>query len=193
MTRFYGLTGGIGSGKTTAAEIFAGFGVPTLDLDALGKTILENDPAIMDKLALVFGQKIFDQHGIIDRQCLAQIAFSTAANTAKLNSIMHPEIQGAEAQWRRQQTAPIAIIEASVLIESCGTSRMDGVIVIMARENIRIQRALSRGKHSKQQIMAILSRQCSDEDRRHAADVLIDNNASLAELESQVQHFLRNQ
>jgi dephospho-CoA kinase len=184
-SKFYGLTGGIGSGKTTAARMFSNLNVPTLDLDKIGHKLL-HEPSIQNKLQNAFGEDIMANQ-VIDRAKLAAIAFQSEANTQALNLIMHPAIQAYEATWRNQQTVPFAIIEASVLIESGGLERMHALIVVMCDKDIRLQRLLKRGKQSQAQILNIMQRQCSDEERLQYADYILDNNSDLQHLEQQVK------
>ncbi len=184
-TRFYGLTGGIGSGKSTTAQLFADLGVPILDLDKLGHTALtQND--VKAKLIQAFGESILDGNEI-NRGKLAKLAFASQENTHALNQIVHPAIQQLEQLWRKKQTAPYAIIEASVLIESGGKKRMHGLIVVMCSQAIREQRLIARGTHNQEQIQAILQRQCSDAERLQHADYILDNESDLQHLEAQVE------
>ena len=184
-TKFYGLTGGIGSGKSTTAQLFADLGVPILDLDKLGHTALtQND--IKAKLIQAFGESILDGNEI-KRGKLAKLAFASQENTQTLNQIMHPTIQQLEQRWREKQTAPYAIIEASVLIESGGRKRMHGLIVMMWSQAIRERRLIARGTPSKEQIQTILQRQCSDAQRLELADYVLDNEADLQSLAAQVK------
>ncbi len=184
-TRFYGLTGGIGSGKSTAAQLFADLGVPILDLDKLGHTALaQND--IKAKLIQTFGKSILDGNEI-HRGKLAKLAFASQENTQTLNQIMHPAIQQLEQMWRKKQTAPYAIIEASVLIESGGIKRMQGLIVVMCSQAIRERRLIARGTHNQEQIRAIIQRQCSDTERLKHADYILDNESDLQHLAAQVE------
>ncbi len=184
-TKFYGLTGGIGSGKSTTAQLFADLGVPILDLDKLGHTALtQND--IKAKLIQAFGESILDGNEV-NRGKLAKLAFASQENTQTLNQIMHPTIQQLEQRWREKQTAPYAIIEASVLIESGGRKRMHGLIVMMCSQAIRERRLIARGTPSKEQIQTILQRQCSDAQRLELADYVLDNEADLQSLAAQVK------
>ncbi len=188
-TRFFGLTGGIGSGKSTVLKIFADHGVPTLDLDQVGKDMLYK-PSVLKSLVEAFGTEILNRDQSINHKKLAQIAFANSGNTVILNTIMHPAIQEYERTWRKKQTAPIAVIEASVLIESAAYKRMDGVIVVMAELNTRRQRTLRRGNHTTQSLEPIIQRQCSDRDRLRHADYILHNDADLAALTTAVETLL---
>ena len=191
-TNFYGLTGGIGAGKSTVAKIFAELGMPVLDLDKVGHQLLETDKQLQQALCQTFGQGILQPDGSINRQVLAQQAFANAANTTKLNKLLHPRIQSIEQQWRNQQTATLAIIEASVLIESGGVQRMDGLIVVLAAMHTRRQRVLKRGKQDEAAFETIVQRQCTDVDRISAANFILYNDTDIPTLQKEVQQLYRN-
>jgi len=181
-----GLTGGIGSGKSTVAGIFAGLGIPVLDLDKVGQTVVQTGSAGLEQLVDAFGANILNHDGSLNRKALAQYCFQDAARTAKLNAIMHPLIWQAEENWLSQQHDDYVIIEASVLLESGSAGRMDAVIVVLADLALRRKRVLARGDFSTEEFDAIVARQCSDRTRREAADFMIINEGSLAQLRQQV-------
>jgi len=187
-TRAIALTGGIGSGKSTVAKMFADIGVPVLDLDAVGRELLES-ATIQSALVNDFGSDIQDEQGGIDRKLLAARAFSDVKQTARLNAILHPEIVAYEQQWLKEQRAPYAIIEASVLLESGGASRMDGVIVVLANQTLRKERVLARGKQDEAMFDKIIERQCDDNTRRKHADYILQNDGSLESLQQQVMQL----
>ena len=184
--RCLGLTGGIGSGKSTVAKMFAALGVPVLDLDRVGHQVMADDAVVKRQLIDAFGEGIVDAAGNIDRKTLAARAFVSAEATQQLNAIMHPAIRDRERQWLAAQQAPYAVIEASVLIESGGADRMDRLLVILADMELRRQRVLSRGEMSKERFGDIVARQCSDELRLQYADDVIRNDRSLDALKEQV-------
>ncbi|GAV20867.1 dephospho-CoA kinase [Mariprofundus micogutta] len=181
-----GLTGGIGSGKSTAASMFAEQGIPVLDLDQVGRDLLAPGSAAVQQIQDAFGITFVLADGPTDRKALAAHCFADAAKTARLNAIMHPLIWQAEEQWLDRQQGEMAIIEASVLLESGGAGRMDAVIVVMAEERLRLQRVLRRGLQDEHQFHVILKRQCDDQQRVEQADYLINNNGSLSALRDQV-------
>jgi len=189
MTKFYGLTGGIGSGKSTVCSMFNALGVPSLDLDQVGKLLLTQDKQLQQQLIQTFGVEICNASGTIEPKKLAALAFLTQQSTQQLNATMHPAIQRYEVLWRRQQTSSYAIIEASVLIESKGTSRMDGLIVVFANLSLRKSRVLSRGKQNESIFESIIQQQCSDGQRKALADYIIHNNDSLTNLQLQVSEL----
>jgi len=185
-----GLTGGIGSGKSTVAELFGSLGVPLLDLDGVGHQVTAGDKEVQAKLRRLFGDGICSSDGAIDRKRLAGQAFASEVATAKLNAIMHPAIWAREERWLSGQTAPYVLIEASVLIESGAAERMDAIIVVLADRGVRRKRVLSRPNAiSDEMFDAIVDRQCDDETRLKVADYVIDNNGSLAELRAKVERL----
>ena len=186
MSLFYGLTGGIGSGKSTVAGFFDMLGVPTLDLDQVGKTLLAEDATLVEQLVASFGTSIVGNNNQLVPAELARIAFSSAENTQTLNGIMHPHILAYETRWRAKQTAVFCVIEASVLIESAGVSRMDGLIVLLADEELRKQRVLQRNKQSLAAFENIVAQQCDDGERIRLANYVLDNNDTLPRLEQEV-------
>lgn len=191
MPRKIGLTGGIGSGKSTVAAMFAELGVPVLDLDRVGHAVAAPGTPGLQQLIDAFGADILHQDGSLDRSLLAERCFCDPLQTGRLNAIMHPLIRAAEQQWLQAQSAAFVIIEASVLLESGGAERMDAVIVVLADHEIRRARVLARGDRSPEQFEAIVARQCSDEERRAAADYLMINNGSTEALRAQVERIHR--
>ena len=179
-----GLTGGIGSGKSTAIQMFAQLGIPVLDLDEVGSALL-NHKSVQDDLQKTFGDSVV-KNGVVQKKELANIAFSNAKQTANLNQILHPKIQAYEQQWLEKQSSEYVIIEASVLIESGNAERMDALIVVMADEAVRKARVLARGKQDESMFERIVKSQCDDDTRLLMANYLLDNNGDIKALEKQV-------
>jgi len=180
-----GLTGGIGSGKSTVANMFSEFGIPVLDLDEVGKH-LTSQPNHLAMLVNTFGDRILRGDGSLDRYELAHICFSDAEKTKHLNRIMHPPIWDAAETWLIHQHACYALIEASVLIESGGVSRMDDVVVVVADERIRRERILASRDMNAAHFDTIVQRQCNDDIRCATADYVIRNNADLSALHTKI-------
>ena len=158
-----GLTGGIGSGKSVVAAMFSELGVPLLDLDAVGRHLLQSQPAVVDRLVEAFGPEIRTISGEVDRARLAKLAFASQAATRRLNGIMHPLIRVEEDRWAAQQSGEYCLIEASVLIESGGAARMDAVAVVLADTALRRQRVGRRGSPSVELFDNILKRSGSND------------------------------
>lgn len=182
-----GLTGGIGSGKSTVAGMFVELGVPVLDLDQVGHESLAADD-VCAQLVQAFGEDILKIDGLIDRKKLAEKAFSSEKATAAINAIEHPAIWLRAEKWLASQTASFVVIEASVLIESGSAGRADAVVVVLAGKNIRRRRAISRSDFIDESMFAsIVARQCSDAERLQAADIIIRNDRDRQSLRVQVE------
>ncbi|MDQ6993299.1 MAG: dephospho-CoA kinase [Mariprofundus sp.] len=187
QSRCIGLTGGIGSGKSTVAKLFCALGVPVLDLDQLGHWLTEPGGEGLDALKTAFGEHICHADGSLDRKGLADYCFADPERTKQLNAVMHPLIWQQEVCWLAAQQADYVMIEASVLLESGGASRMDKLMVVLADQEVRLQRVLKRGKQGALAFQAIVSRQCDDQLRRAKADYIIDNNGEITTLHKQVR------
>ncbi len=186
MTARIGLTGGIGSGKSTVAAMFASWDVPVLDLDQVGRE-LTAQADVVQQLAACFGNGIMNDDGKLNRKALARRVFADAEALQRLNRLLHPLIWQREAQWLAQLDAPFAVIEASALIESGGIARMDAVIVVLADAALRRQRVVARGYPDIALFNDIIRQQVDDEQRMAVADYRIDNQGDLTALEVQVR------
>jgi dephospho-CoA kinase len=187
VTVAVGLTGGIGSGKSTVASMFADLAVPVLDLDAVGRQLTEPGEPGLQALVACFGREILRGDGTLDRPRLAALCFTDPKQTARLNGVMHPLIREEEQRWLQRQSSPYALIEASVLLESGAASRMDAVVVVLADREERRRRVLARGRQSEALFESIIARQCDDARRRKQADYVLENNGSQEALREQVK------
>ncbi|MFC1536290.1 dephospho-CoA kinase [Pseudomonadota bacterium] len=181
-----GLTGGIGSGKSTVASIFCSLGVPVLDLDLVGQQVTASNPEVLERLVKRFGREVLDGDRL-NRKRLAEICFSSREKTKQLNDILHPLIWQKMDEWAKEQKTDYVIIEASVLIESGGCDRMGATIVVEADMPDRRQRVLSRGMQTARLFESIVSIQCSDEARRCHADFTIRNSGTVEALKEEVE------
>lgn len=186
-----GLTGGIGSGKSTAAAMFAAHHVPVLDLDQVGRAVVQPGSQGLAAIAREFGLDMLQEDGQLDRQKLARHCFSDSRETHRLNAILHPLIRDYEQDWLERQQASFVVIEASVLIESGEAARMRELIVILAEVGLRKARVLRRGM-DETLFGNILARQCDDARRTSEADYCLFNNGSLAELQCQVDQLYQS-
>jgi len=170
-----GLTGNIGSGKSTASKIFTILGVPVFDADYHAKTLL-NDPVIKSKLGGIFGNSIFLDDEI-ERKKLASIVFNDKAALVKLNSVIHPAVREKFEQWTAENSRkPYLIYEAAIIFESGFNQQLDQMIMISASEEIRIQRVMRRDEASKEMVWSRMKNQWSDDKKCSLADFVIFNN-----------------
>lgn len=172
-----GLTGGIGSGKTTVAQIFKSFGVPVYNSDERAKHILVNDKTVHQPLKEVFGEAVFINN-IPDKQKLAKVVFSHKEKLKQLNAIIHPKVGEDFEAWKNAQNAEVVLKEAAILIESGAYKSVGKIIVISAPKAVRIKRVIDRDKVSEKEVLQRMSNQLTDEERLKYADFVIDNSGT---------------
>ena len=172
-----GLTGGIGSGKTTVGRVFRTMGIPVFEADAEGRRLLVNDLRLKHAVVERFGASVLKEDAI-DRAALASIVFQNAAALKDLNALIHPAVRAAFDRWTSEQGPPYVIMEAAVLAESGGHRTMDRIVVVSAPEAIRIQRVMERDGVREDAVRARLANQVSEAERLAIADHVIHNDDS---------------
>lgn len=190
-----GLTGGIGSGKSTVAAILAEHGFPIIDADKIAREVVEPGQPALAELALTFGEDILNEDGSLNRQALANVAFRNEENRQALNNITHPRINArteelfAEAEAAGKEAA---VWDMPLLVDQGYQDRVDIVIVVDVDAETRLKRLVeSRGLDEADARRRIAS-QIDDETRRKAADFIVDNNGERAALEPQVKEIIKN-
>ncbi len=184
---YLGLTGGIGSGKSTAARMFADLGAIVIDADAIAKEVLEPGQVGYESVINNFGEEILDSSGNVDRVVLAGKVFGDTTKLKELEEIVHPAVATKVAEIRESLPAgAIIIYDTPLLIEKSLQQQFDQVIVVLAPEALRTQRLLARGL-AQNDIIVRMSNQATDEQRREIANYVIDNSSSLVELREEVQ------
>ena len=184
---YLGLTGGIGSGKSTAARMFADLGAIVIDADAIAKEVLEPGQVGYESVVNNFGEEILDSSGNIDRVILAGKVFGDTTKLKELEEIVHPAVANKVAQIRESLPAGSTIIyDTPLLIEKSLQQQFDQVIVVLAPEDLRTQRLLARGL-AQNDIIGRMSNQATDEQRREIANYVINNSSTLMELREEVQ------
>ena len=189
-----GLTGGIGSGKTAVSEQFQRLGINIIDTDIISRELVNHNPAVLKKIVETFSDKVLDSNGAIDRKKLAQIVFSNKEQKQQLENVLHPAIRNEVNQQIQSfsllNTPPeYIIIVIPLLLETGFTDLIDRIIVVMAEENIRVERIKQRDNRTMGEIHAIISSQVNDDNRIRAADDIIENNNNIKVLESQVRQL----
>jgi dephospho-CoA kinase len=172
-----GLTGGIGSGKTTVGRIFRTMGIPVFEADAEGRRLMAHDAALQRSIVERFGARVVNENGI-DRATLAGIVFQDTEALKELNALIHPAVRAAFDRWAREQRAPYVMMEAAVLAESGGHRTLDAIVVVSAPEPIRIRRVMQRDEVPEEAVRARLANQVSEAERLAIADHVIHNDDS---------------
>ena len=186
-----GLTGGIGSGKSTVAALFAAHGVPIIDADAIAHEITLPGTAATTQILQTFGPDIADTSGGIDRQRLAQRIFNDRKERERLEEILHPLIRAEMQRRQTALTAPYCLLVIPLLYEASQRDLVDRVLVVDVDESMQISRVAARDGRNEAEIRAILSTQADRAQRLSMADDCITNSGNLAELQSQVEALHR--
>ena len=187
--RIIGITGGIGSGKTTASEYLKSRGFHVIDADRIGHEIMQPGMPILIELSMVFGEDILSDNGVLNRKKLAEAAFADPQNKKMLDSITHKEIF--EEIRRRMdvlsdQGVKIVFLDAALLFETGLENTCEQTWLIDAEEEIRINRAMDRDGSTRDQVMARLKNQMSSEEKRKRASHVVDNSGKLEQLYKQL-------
>lgn len=186
-----GLTGGIGSGKTTVADLFATHDVAIVDTDVIAHRITAPGGAAMPLIAQAFGPQFVAPDGSLDRARMRALVFSDDAARARLEAITHPLIRAETEREREASAGPYVVIVVPLLVES-GTwkSRVERVLVVDCSVETQIARVMRRNAFSREQVLAIIARQATRDERLAAADdVIVNDNAPLEQLTQQVQRL----
>ncbi len=170
-----GLTGGLGSGKTTVAHIFEVLGIPVYYADAASKRLMNDDEKVKAAVQNAFGKKVYPE-GKLDRKYLAEIVFKDEKKLELLNSIVHPATLRDADEWISKQTAPYAIKEAALIFESGSHQNLDYVIGVKAPLHLRLQRAMKRDNISHEEAMARINKQINEEIKMRLCDFIIIND-----------------
>jgi len=185
-----GLTGGIGSGKTTAAKRFGALGARVYHADEVSRHALDPCSDCYSKVIAEFGMDVVQDDGTIDRRKLGEIVFADEGKRRALNEIIHPYVidellSGAERDLRNDPNG-IAVFEVPLLFESGMDSQMDANILVTCKEETRIQRVMERDELLREQVLARMRAQMPEEEKRLRADYVLDNNGTHESLLHQV-------
>lgn len=175
MAVMIGLTGGIGSGKSVVAKVFATLGIPVFNADDEAKRIMQSSTEIKTKLIEQFGTDIYNAHGL-DKEKLASIVFNNSFQLQLLNAIVHPVTIQAAKDWAAKQTSPYVIKEAALIFESGAADGLFKVIGVTAPISIKIHRVMQRDGITKDQVDARMRNQISDTIKMRLCDYVIENN-----------------
>ncbi|GGH65390.1 dephospho-CoA kinase [Filimonas zeae] len=170
-----GLTGGIGSGKSTVAGIFKVLGIPVFDADAAAKEIMAKDEELQQAIMRTFGDEVY-AGGQLNRKLLAGIVFNDAFKLEQLNALVHPATIKAAEQWMQQQKTPYAVKEAALFFEAGTATDLDYVIGVFAPKPLRIHRVMKRDNVTREEVLARMSRQIDEDIKMRLCDFVVENN-----------------
>ncbi len=176
-----GITGGIGSGKSTVARMFAALGVPVYDADYWARWLIQHNEALRQRIVELLGPNAYDADGLYNREYVANIVFNDTEKLAVLNARVHPVVEAHSRQWHDAQCragAPYTLKEAALMIESGSHRYLDALIVVTAPEPLRIQRVVQRDGISEEAVRARIRNQMPEAEKVAAADFLIVNDGA---------------
>ncbi len=182
-----GLTGGMGSGKTTVANFFMELGVPVYIADTAGKELMNENAELRSKIIALFGERAYSNN-VLDRKFIADQVFNSSEKLQQLNSLVHPAVEKDFQQWKLSQNSPYVIYEAAILFETGGYKKCDHVILVTAALDDRISRLQDRDQSSLEEIEARIQHQWSDEKKRKLSDFEIINT-NLSTTKDQVRNL----
>ncbi|MFC1932072.1 dephospho-CoA kinase [Chloroflexota bacterium] len=192
MTKVIGLTGGIGSGKSTVSQCLAELGAVILDADKVGHEVFKPNTEAWCDVVATFGKEILTPGGEVDRKRLGEIVFSNPEALLRLNQIMHPrmyDMMKAQIEEYRRQGVDVVVIEVILLIEANWTSLVDEVWVTVASEDTVIKRLKHQRGLDEEQTLARIRSQLPSEERVKHADVVINNDGDLDEVKAKVKEL----
>lgn len=172
--KILGLTGGIGSGKTTVAGFFKDLGIPVFIADHEARRIMEEDTEVKAAIVELLGNEAYT-NGLPDRKFIASQVFNDKARLEQLNAIIHPVVAGYFENWKKKQDAPYVVYEAAILFEKGGYKKCDFNLLVTAPLQEKIKRLQERDSSSPEEIEARMSHQWTDEKKAEYADFVIEN------------------
>ncbi|WP_299522621.1 dephospho-CoA kinase [Winogradskyella sp.] len=170
-----GLTGGIGSGKTTISKYFESYGIPIYIADKEAKALMNRSKVVRRKLIQLFGQSAY-KNGALNREYLATKIFSDKSLLSKMNAIVHPRVASHFKRWLKKQDAPYVIKEAAIIFENDLEYQYDYTITVVTNEDLRIERVMKRDNVSAEKVKSIIRNQLSDNEKIKKSDFVIENN-----------------
>jgi dephospho-CoA kinase len=175
MTKIIGLTGGIGSGKSTVASYIASKGIPVYIADEEAKRIMEQ-PEVVLEVQQLFDEKIVLENNQLNRAKIAEIVFENPQKLQELNAVIHPKVKQHFTNWLKQhKDFPFIVKEVAILFETGGDASCDKIILVTAPEEVRIQRVMQRDKTERINVKNRIKNQLSDKEKKAKSDFIIEN------------------
>lgn len=174
-----GITGGIGSGKSTVCQVFSTLGIPVFYADDAAKYLMNNDTTLINNIKQIFGDAVY-QNNTLDNAALSALAFQHPEKLQQLNAIVHPATIQYAKDWMLKQTAPYTIKEAAIFFESGSYKDMDVMIGVSAPLELRISRAMKNLKKTREQILQRISQQMDQDEKMKRCDYVIINDEQTA-------------
>lgn len=191
MTKIIGLTGGIGSGKSTVAKYLISKEVPVYIADDEARKLMQSK-AVINAIVKVFGPEVLGNDGLLDRKVLANIVFNDKEKLALLNGIVHPKVKKHFEAWvEKNKTHPFVVKEVAILFETQGHLQCDKTILVTAPLDVRIERTMKRDDVTKEEVLIRIQNQLPDEEKVKLADYVIQN-INLEDTYNQIDELLKD-
>lgn len=189
-SKIIGVTGGIGSGKSTVSKMIENAGYPVYYSDIRAKTLVNDDPHLQKKIKDLLGQESYDERGMYDRKHVSEIVFNNSELLLELNLLIHPAVKIDFANWAERQTTDYIFKETALLFElkfheSCYKS-----LLVTAEDNCRLKRVMDRDDKTYREVESIMLKQMPEKDKIKLADFIIFNNDGLDELQAETKKVL---
>jgi dephospho-CoA kinase len=181
-----GLTGGIGSGKSTACEIFTELGVPVIDADIIAHNLVKPGMPALEEIIRVFGKEVISNNGTLARKIIRDKIFANNNDRKKLEDILHPAVYREISVQVKNINSNYCIISIPLLLETGAAKTVDRILVIDVPREQQLERASNRDKTNKNDINAIIDSQISRKDRLSAADDIVDNKGNVKDLRKKI-------
>lgn len=170
-----GVTGGIGSGKTSVCRVFNVLGIPVFSADETAREIMESDHDIIEKVNTMAGRNMYTG-GCLDREALAGLIFNDSSLLVKINNIVHPVVRGKFLKWAEQQESDYVILEAAILFESGTYKILDRILTVIAPLEERIERVIKRNNLTREKVLDRIRNQSDDDFKIQRSDYIINNS-----------------
>lgn len=192
MSRILGLTGGIACGKSTISAYLKEFGLPVIDADECSRVVVEKGSIGLEKLTEIFGNKILENDGTLNRKALGQIVFSYSEQLSLLNSVMEPLIrEEISRRLNQENNADLVVLDAPLLIEQHYDKICDFIMTIDVPKKIQLERLIERDNLSEDEAKSRIESQLSSRERNGFADVVIDSSGTVEQTRKQVIKWLK--
>jgi dephospho-CoA kinase len=190
--KIIGLTGGIGSGKTTVAHLIEEFGFPVYYSDDRAKSIVNDSEELKIKIRELLGDGAYDENGLYDRKFVADKVFNDKEQLEKLNEIIHPAVRIDFEEWVKKQTKYLVFKETALLFELKLNRQCYKSLLVTAEDNIRAKRVMDRDGKTYREVESVMERQMPEKDKIKLADCIIYNNTNLEDLKEQTERIIFN-
>ncbi|CAA7390297.1 dephospho-CoA kinase [Chryseobacterium fistulae] len=191
-SKIIGLTGGIGSGKTTVAHFIEEFGFPVYYSDDRAKTIVNDNEDVKIKIKDLLGEQAYDENGLYNRKFVAEKVFNNQNLLQKLNEIIHPAVRIDFEEWIKKQTKYLVFKETALLFELKLNKDCYKSLLVTAEDNIRIKRVMDRDDKTYREVQTIMEKQMPEKDKIKLADCIIYNNTNIEDLKENTERVIFN-